>query len=243
MEVLFFFLKWTASFSHVDEETGSKMDCHNLATVITPNILYIKQPNGSNGGSGAASNSNVDQGEAYFLSIESVNTLIEEQNKMAEVPEEVLRILHHTNLQSATSELTTKEIISRFEQYMKDEDAQAVRAQKAVSPEINSSNNNNNDESGGNNATENRNNGASGLKGHQNSTRSAAIRTSTMADVETMSTSGSRPAPIRVDTELAQRMAQDHEMYTSIKRVHSPSANSPSNNSSNASPHPAEEGA
>jgi hypothetical protein len=28
--------------SHVDEETGSKMDLQNLATVISPNILYAK---------------------------------------------------------------------------------------------------------------------------------------------------------------------------------------------------------
>lgn len=42
MEVLFVFLKWVASFSHVDEETGSKMDLQNLATVICPNILYAK---------------------------------------------------------------------------------------------------------------------------------------------------------------------------------------------------------
>lgn len=42
MEVLFVFLKWVASFSHVDEETGSKMDLQNLSTVICPNILYAK---------------------------------------------------------------------------------------------------------------------------------------------------------------------------------------------------------
>lgn len=39
MEVLFSFLNWTASFSQVDEESGSKMDTHNLATVIAPSIL------------------------------------------------------------------------------------------------------------------------------------------------------------------------------------------------------------
>lgn len=42
MEVLFVFLKWVASFAHVDEETGSKMDLPNLATVICPSILYSK---------------------------------------------------------------------------------------------------------------------------------------------------------------------------------------------------------
>src|ERR1700731_4429622 len=42
MEVLFTFLKWVASFAHMDEETGSKMDLPNLATVICPSILYSR---------------------------------------------------------------------------------------------------------------------------------------------------------------------------------------------------------
>lgn len=47
MEVVFAFLNWVASFSHVDEETGSKMDLHNIATVITPNVLYAKAKDGT----------------------------------------------------------------------------------------------------------------------------------------------------------------------------------------------------
>ena len=42
LEVLFVFLKWVASFAHMDEETGSKMDLGNLATVICPSILYSR---------------------------------------------------------------------------------------------------------------------------------------------------------------------------------------------------------
>lgn len=42
MEVLFLFLKWVASFSQIADDQGSKMDLMNLATVITPNILYSK---------------------------------------------------------------------------------------------------------------------------------------------------------------------------------------------------------
>ena len=71
MEVLFAFLNWTSSFSHVDEESGSKMDIHNLATVMTPNILY---PN--------AKNSTVDES---FLAIEAVNALIAYNDNMSEV--------------------------------------------------------------------------------------------------------------------------------------------------------------
>lgn len=71
MEVLFAFLNWASSFSHVDEESGSKMDIHNLATVMTPNILY---PN--------TKNSTVDES---FLSIEAVNALITYNDTMCEV--------------------------------------------------------------------------------------------------------------------------------------------------------------
>lgn len=39
LEILFTFLKWAGSFHQLDEETGSKMDIRNLATVIAPNIL------------------------------------------------------------------------------------------------------------------------------------------------------------------------------------------------------------
>lgn len=42
MEVLFVFLKWVASFSHIDEETGNMMDLENLAKVICPSILHSK---------------------------------------------------------------------------------------------------------------------------------------------------------------------------------------------------------
>lgn len=71
MEILFTFLNWAASFSHVDEESGSKMDVHNLATVITPNILYSK-------------NREVGMDES-FLAIEAVHTLIEYNEAMCEV--------------------------------------------------------------------------------------------------------------------------------------------------------------
>ena len=70
MEVLFEFLKWAASFHTVDEESGSKMDIHNLATVIAPNILYAsKSP----------------EVESTFLAVEAVHCLIESNDGMCEV--------------------------------------------------------------------------------------------------------------------------------------------------------------
>ena len=71
VEVLFSFLNWAASFSQVDEETGSKMDTHNLATVIAPNVLCTdsKEPG-------------MDES---FLAIEAVNMLIDYNDQMCEV--------------------------------------------------------------------------------------------------------------------------------------------------------------
>ncbi|KAG0161722.1 hypothetical protein PDIDSM_1153 [Penicillium digitatum] len=96
MEVLFAFLNWTSSFSHVDEESGSKMDIHNLATVITPNILY---PN--------AKNSTVEES---FLSIEAVNALI----TYNDIPEDLQSVLGDTTLFRENAEVTTKEILKRY---------------------------------------------------------------------------------------------------------------------------------
>lgn len=76
MEVLFSFLQWASSFSTVDEESGSKMDIHNLATVIAPNILY------PNMGTKPPDMGGLD---SSFLAIEAVHTLIECNEEMCEV--------------------------------------------------------------------------------------------------------------------------------------------------------------
>jgi hypothetical protein len=70
LEILCSFFNWVASFHQIDEESGSKMDTHNLATVIAPNILYTnaKTPVDDN-----------------FLAIEVVHTLIECNEQMCEV--------------------------------------------------------------------------------------------------------------------------------------------------------------
>ncbi|EXJ78027.1 hypothetical protein A1O3_09187 [Capronia epimyces CBS 606.96] len=108
MEVLFSFLKWAASFSQVDEESGSKMDIHNLATVMAPNILYAKEkaPN--------AKLPQIPQVDDSFLAIEAVNTLIEYNDYFCQVPEDLQSILTDTGLHTGSAEITTKEILSRY---------------------------------------------------------------------------------------------------------------------------------
>ncbi|KAK4635237.1 Rho-type GTPase-activating protein 1 [Fulvia fulva] len=100
MEVLFTFLQWVSSFSHVDEESGSKMDIHNLATVITPNILHRGKDHVP-----------VDDS---FLAIEAVHSLIECNEAMCEVPEDLAMILNDSSLFSNSADITTKEILKRY---------------------------------------------------------------------------------------------------------------------------------
>ncbi|EPY50389.1 rho-type GTPase activating protein Rga1 [Schizosaccharomyces cryophilus OY26] len=100
MENIFGFLFWVASFSHIDDEVGSKMDIHNLATVITPNILYSK------------SNDPVDES---FLAIEAVHSLIENFEKFCEVPTEISMLLDDPALFYNNAAWTSKELAKRCE--------------------------------------------------------------------------------------------------------------------------------
>lgn len=43
LEILVYFLNWVSSFAHVDEDTGSKMDKQNLATVLGPTIAMSRE--------------------------------------------------------------------------------------------------------------------------------------------------------------------------------------------------------
>jgi hypothetical protein len=114
---LFSFLNWVASFHQVDEESGSKMDTHNLATVIAPNILFTN-----------SKNAGMDDS---FLAIEAVHSLIECNEQMcqvswallfllylkpnfAQVPEDLQSILNDTSLFTNDSQVTTKEILKRY---------------------------------------------------------------------------------------------------------------------------------
>ena len=101
MEVVFSFLFWVASFAHVDEESGSKMDLHNLATVITTNVLYSKGKDGT------------PVIEDSFSSIEVVQCLIEGTQEFCQVPADIVDILADPTLFASSAELTTKDIIKR----------------------------------------------------------------------------------------------------------------------------------
>ena len=105
LEVLFVFLKWVASFSHVDEETGSKMDVQNLATVICPSILYSKGTNAMRDDS--------------FVAIQAIKTLIEHQDEFYTVPKELQFVLEEnvSQLFKDSLDLPPKEIYKHCSNY------------------------------------------------------------------------------------------------------------------------------
>ncbi|RUS25266.1 hypothetical protein BC938DRAFT_472404 [Jimgerdemannia flammicorona] len=105
MEVLFLFLKWVASFSHIDAESGSKMDLANLARVITPNILYAKGKDPTK--------------DESFMAIEAVNMLLKYQEEFCAVPDEFAPLIQDQELLDSNMELTTKDILKKCETLLK----------------------------------------------------------------------------------------------------------------------------
>jgi hypothetical protein len=105
MEVLFVFLKWVASFAHMDAETGSKMDLGNLATVICPSILYARGRDAMR--------------DETFGALRVVTALLEDQDEFFTVPQEFLGILHDQEYFTNCLELPGKEFLKKCDTYMK----------------------------------------------------------------------------------------------------------------------------
>lgn len=113
VEVLLYFFSWVASFAEIDEETGSKMDIHNLATVISPNILYSKQS--------VESDQAPQSGETYFLGIEVVNQLIEIHEELSVIPVDLLQFLEKCGVNpKSESMLNSKDIMSKIDKLIKE---------------------------------------------------------------------------------------------------------------------------
>ncbi|KAM6496940.1 hypothetical protein JOM56_007413 [Amanita muscaria] len=105
MEVLFVFLKWVASFAHMDAETGSKMDLSNLATVICPNILYARGQNAVR--------------DETFTALRVVTNYLENQDEFFAVPSEFLPILQDQEYFANSLDLPGKEFMKKCDTYFK----------------------------------------------------------------------------------------------------------------------------
>ncbi len=105
LEVLLVFLKWVASFAHSLDDTGSKMDLPNLATVIGPSILF------SAGRDPAF--------ESSFGVIRVVTELLENQDEFFTVPEDFLPLIHDQEYFAHSMELPGKDFMKKCEVYMR----------------------------------------------------------------------------------------------------------------------------
>ena len=105
LEVLLVFLKWVASFAHSLDDTGSKMDLPNLATVIGPSILF------SAGRDPAF--------ESSFGVIRVVTELLENQDEFFTVPEDFLALIHDQEYFAHSMELPGKDFMKKCELYMR----------------------------------------------------------------------------------------------------------------------------
>ncbi|KAK6068668.1 rho GTPase activator [Seiridium cupressi] len=101
LEVLFSFLKWVATFHQVDEDTGSRMDVHNLARVMAPNILYCSQ-------------SSPSFSDEPMTAVACVEELIQWNEEMCMVPDELMEVLSDSSLFNGNGDISTKEIIKRI---------------------------------------------------------------------------------------------------------------------------------
>lgn len=97
-EVLLSFLAWVATFAYLESSTGeadggSKMDTHNLATVLTPNILYESiTPMKPTSFSIINERSGGGVGESQFLSIEVIHEMIENNDDMTIIPPGIYKL-------------------------------------------------------------------------------------------------------------------------------------------------------
>ncbi|KAF8273215.1 hypothetical protein EI94DRAFT_1716604 [Lactarius quietus] len=105
LEVLLVFLKWVASFAHSLDDTGSKMDLPNLATVIGPSILF------SAGRDPAF--------ESSFGVIRVVTELLENQDEFFTVPEDFLALVHDQEYFAHSMELPGKDFMKKCEVHMR----------------------------------------------------------------------------------------------------------------------------
>ncbi|QLQ79373.1 hypothetical protein HG537_0C00200 [Torulaspora globosa] len=118
LEVLLSFLCWTASFSHIENEMGSKMDIHNLSTVITPNVLYLPDSTVPKVTITEVSDTYDDafahnEGENYFLAIEMIDYLITHNEDMGMVPKFLMTLLKEIKNDNICSYDLVKDFVTK----------------------------------------------------------------------------------------------------------------------------------
>ncbi|KAG1313009.1 hypothetical protein G6F64_002573 [Rhizopus arrhizus] len=115
MEALFLFLRWVATYSHVTDELGSRMDIPNLARVIAPNILCAKDP----------------LKDESFDAIHVVATIMESCSEFCLVPQDLEVFLKDPNL--SEMDMSPKEFLKKVEQTVKHQEQRPLENTAASS--------------------------------------------------------------------------------------------------------------
>jgi hypothetical protein len=105
IEVLLHFLKWTATFAHVDGKMGSMMDLTNLATVIAPNVLYSKSKDPTK--------------DESFMAISAFEMMLKYDDTLCMVPDDISQLLYDPMLLEDTTNMTSKDFMRKLEAVMK----------------------------------------------------------------------------------------------------------------------------
>jgi hypothetical protein len=117
LEVIFEFFKFVAEFHHVGEEEGSKMDEHNLATVIAPNILFTVTKGSIPDDSFLAIEAvySLIRGNGDFCEVSSLSFIVVRVKLTAfQIPEDLASVLGDSEIFNNESAVTTKEILKRY---------------------------------------------------------------------------------------------------------------------------------
>lgn len=120
LEVILSFLYWAASFSHIENEMGSKMDIHNLSTVIAPNILYLPEKKDAELKPMESYSNDFaeNEGQHHFLAIEITDYLIKHNEEIAIIPKFLYLLLNDVkakiDLESIDVDKIRQYVISRI---------------------------------------------------------------------------------------------------------------------------------
>jgi len=96
LEVLLLFLRHISTFSDTNNNSGTKMNSENLATVIAPNILYSKYKDPAK--------------DESFLAIKAVRKLIDHPELSFIVPENIVKMLNLNEEKENTGEIVINNI-------------------------------------------------------------------------------------------------------------------------------------
>jgi RhoGAP domain len=112
VEVLLHFLRWTATFAHVDGKMGSMMDLTNLATVIAPNVLYSKSKDPAK--------------DESFMAISAFEMMLKHEDSFCFVPDDIAQLLYDPMLLEDTANMTSKDFMRKLEATMKGRKQQEI---------------------------------------------------------------------------------------------------------------------